>query len=66
MPEPYSEAQTRQQIIDQRLQLAGWDVDDPSQVIQELACASTSRLSSVLAPAFASRYQSVPCASPSR
>src|SRR2546425_3042180 len=36
MPQPYSEADTRQQIIDARLRLAGWDVDDPSQVIQEL------------------------------
>ena len=36
MPEPYSEADTRQQLIDQHLRLAGWDVDDPSQVIQEL------------------------------
>ena len=36
VPEPYSEADTRQQIIDQRLRLAGWNVDDPSQVIQEL------------------------------
>jgi len=36
MPQPYSEADTRQQIIDGRLRLAGWDVDDPSQVIQEL------------------------------
>lgn len=36
MPEPYSEADTRQQIIDHRLRLAGWNLDDPSQVIQEL------------------------------
>ena len=36
MPQPYSEAATRQQIIDGRLRLAGWDVHDPSQVIQEL------------------------------
>ena len=36
MTEPYSEAQTRQQLIDQRLRLAGWNVDDPTQVIQEL------------------------------
>ncbi|HYT05456.1 MAG TPA: DEAD/DEAH box helicase family protein [Gemmatimonadales bacterium] len=36
MPQPYSEADTRQQIIDGRLRLAGWDVDNPSQVIQEL------------------------------
>lgn len=35
-PEPYSEADTRQQLIDRRLALAGWNVDDPSQVIQEL------------------------------
>jgi type I restriction enzyme, R subunit len=36
MTEPYSEADARQQIIDHRLRLAGWDVDDSSQVIQEL------------------------------
>ena len=36
MPQPYSEAQTRQEIIDKRLALAGWDVDDPSQVTEEL------------------------------
>jgi type I restriction enzyme R subunit len=33
---PYSESETRQEIIDKRLALAGWNVDDPSQVIQEL------------------------------
>ncbi|MFQ5518574.1 MAG: DEAD/DEAH box helicase family protein, partial [Mariprofundus sp.] len=31
-----SESETRQQIIDQKLELAGWNVSDPSQVIQEL------------------------------
>ena len=31
-----SEAQTRQEIIDEKLRLAGWNVDDPTQVIQEL------------------------------
>ncbi len=36
MTQPYSEADTRQQIIDRRLRLAGWDLSDPSQVIQEL------------------------------
>jgi type I restriction enzyme R subunit len=36
MTEPYSEADTRRQLIDDRLRLAGWNVDDPSQVIQEL------------------------------
>ncbi len=36
MTEPHSEADTRQQIIDADLRLAGWDVDDPVQVIQEL------------------------------
>src|SRR6266540_61149 len=36
MTQPYSEADTRQQLIDGRLRLAGWDVDNPSQVIQEL------------------------------
>jgi len=34
--EPYSEADARQHLIDQKLALAGWNVDDPSQVIQEL------------------------------
>ena len=33
---PYSEADTRRQLIDQRLRLAGWNLDDPTQVIQEL------------------------------
>ncbi len=33
---PYSEAETRRQLIDRRLRLAGWDVNDPTQVIQEL------------------------------
>ncbi len=36
MTRPYDEAQTRQQIIDEKLALAGWDVRDPSHVIQEL------------------------------
>jgi type I restriction enzyme R subunit len=31
-----NEAQTRQQIIDAHLRLAGWNLTDPSQVIQEL------------------------------
>ncbi len=30
------EAQPRQKLIDERLRLAGWDVHDASQVIQEL------------------------------
>ncbi len=30
------EAATRKQLIDTRLRLAGWDLDDPSQVIEEL------------------------------
>lgn len=36
MANPYSEADTRQQLIDWNLALAGWDVNDPSRVIQEL------------------------------
>lgn len=36
MTQPYSEADTRQEIIDHRLRLAGWNIDDPTQVIQEL------------------------------
>jgi type I restriction enzyme R subunit len=31
-----TEAQTRRRLIDEDLQLAGWNLDDPSQVIQEL------------------------------
>lgn len=31
-----SEAQTRQEIIDERLKTAGWDVNDPAQVTAEL------------------------------
>lgn len=30
----WTEARTRQEIIDKRLALAGWNVDDPSQIIQ--------------------------------
>jgi type I restriction enzyme R subunit len=33
------EARTRQELIDRRLALAGWDVNDPLQVIQELDIA---------------------------
>lgn len=36
MTAPYSETDARQQIIDNRLRLAGWDVDNSSQVMQEL------------------------------
>ena len=32
----HTEEQTRKQLIDQKLHLAGWNVTDPSQVIQEL------------------------------
>jgi len=31
-----SESQTRKEIIDERLKTAGWDVDNPTQVTQEL------------------------------
>lgn len=31
-----NETQTRQEIIDKRLKVSGWDVTNPSQVIQEL------------------------------
>jgi type I restriction enzyme R subunit len=34
--EPWSEADARRLLIDHRLRLAGWNVDDPSQVSQEL------------------------------
>jgi len=33
---PWTEAETRQEIIDKRLALAGWNVNDPSQVTEEL------------------------------
>ena len=32
---PKNEAQTRKEIIDNRLKKAGWDVEDPTQVIEE-------------------------------
>jgi len=31
-----NEAETRQQVIDRKLALAGWEVDDPTEVTQEL------------------------------
>ena len=31
-----SEAQTRKEIIDKRLKLAGWDVSNPMHITQEL------------------------------
>lgn len=34
--EPYSEADVRRELIDHNLHLAGWNVDDPNQVSQEL------------------------------
>ena len=34
--EPWSEADARRVLIDERLRLAGWNIDDPSQVSQEL------------------------------
>ncbi len=36
MSEPHSEADTRQQLIDRDLRLAGWDLGDPTQVSEEL------------------------------
>jgi type I restriction enzyme R subunit len=36
MTQPHSEADTRQQLIDRDLRLAGWDLDDPTQVSEEL------------------------------
>ena len=32
----FTEAETRRRLIDEKLRLAGWNVNDPSQVIQEL------------------------------
>ena len=34
--DPYSEADARRELIDRNLHLAGWNVDDPSQISQEL------------------------------
>lgn len=36
IPDPHSEADTRQQLIDRDLALAGWDLADPTQVTEEL------------------------------
>lgn len=36
MTNPHSEADTRQQFIDRDLRLAGWDLEDPGQVTEEL------------------------------
>jgi len=33
---PLTEAETRRKLIDANLWLAGWDLRDPSQIIQEL------------------------------
>ena len=33
---PVNEAETRRKIIDANLRLAGWKLDDPSQVVSEL------------------------------
>jgi len=32
----FTESETRRKLIDEKLRLAGWNVRDPSQVIQEL------------------------------
>jgi len=45
-----NESETRQQIIDQKLKLAGWNVSDPSQVIQELDIVLKNHTSSVAEP----------------
>jgi type I restriction enzyme R subunit len=34
--QPYTETETRRQLIDNALRLAGWNIDDPAQVVQEL------------------------------
>lgn len=36
MTQPHSEADTRQQLIDRDLRMAGWNLDDPTQVTEEL------------------------------
>ena len=36
MTTPYSESDTRQQLIDGQLRLAGWDLTNPNQVTEEL------------------------------
>lgn len=35
-PEPHSEADTRQELIDEQLRRAGWVLSDPAQVVEEL------------------------------
>ncbi len=45
-----NEFETRQQIIDRKLKLAGWNVSDPSQVIQELDIVLKNHASSVAEP----------------
>ena len=46
MTESHTEAETRQEIIDKRLALAGWNVKDPSQVTEELDIDLTKERSS--------------------
>jgi type I restriction enzyme R subunit len=49
---PYSESDTRRTLIDNQLRLAGWNVDDPSQVIQELDIdVAKKRIGAVREPA---------------
>ena len=49
-----TEAQTRKELIDAKLQLAGWNVHDPAQVTQELeidlAAARASRAAETVTP----------------
>lgn len=50
------EWQTRQEIIDQRLRLAGWNVEDRSHVVQELEIASPSASAEPRSAEAPSRY----------
>jgi len=51
---PVTEAETRRKIIDKKLRLAGWNVYDPSEVIQELdidlSAAGVSKVSEPTTP----------------
>jgi type I site-specific restriction endonuclease len=61
-----NEVETRRRLIDARLRLAGWEVDDPSQVSQELDIdLARAGLLQVAKPARASSARS-PTPAPTR
>lgn len=49
MPSTLTESETRQRLIDQQLARAGWDVNNPHQVVQELALHYPGRADSRVA-----------------